>query len=76
MVHWKLNLLAGFALLVLIGQVSTSHSQDLEDLLDESEEEQLELRQIPRSDVPGQALEDVSRVRLPRGEEVIPIRVL
>ena len=75
MVHWKLNLLAGFALLVLIGQVSTAHSQDLEDLLEESEEEQLELRQIPRSDVPGQALEDVSRVRLPRGEEVEKLRI-
>lgn len=75
MVHWKLNLLAGFALLVLIGQVSTALSQDLEDLLNESEEEQLELRQIPRSDVPGQSLEDVSRVRLPRGEEVEKLRI-
>ena len=75
MIHWKLNFLAGFALLVLIGQVSTALSQDLDDLLEESEEEQLELRQIPRDEIPGQALEDVSRVRLPRGEEVEKLRI-
>ncbi len=75
MIHWKLNLLGGFALLVLMGFVSAVLAQDLDDLLDKSEEEQLELRKIPRSDIPGQALDDVSRVRLPRGEEVEKLRI-
>jgi protein involved in polysaccharide export with SLBB domain len=51
-------------------------SQELEDLVEEAEEEEVELRRIPGVDIPGIGDGRVSgRLRMPKGEEVERLRI-
>jgi len=71
----KLHLLA-VLLLGLAGFSSGIHAQELEDLLEEGEEEEAELRKIPGTDIPGIGDETIrERLRLPKGEEVERLRL-
>ncbi|MBT4611862.1 MAG: hypothetical protein HOM68_08740 [Gemmatimonadetes bacterium] len=59
-----------------IAMVSTSVAQDLEELVDESERQEAEIRRIPGTETPGLMPEGMdSRLRLPEGDDVQRLRI-
>ncbi len=55
---------------------SAAFSQDLQDLIEETEEEEADIRRIPGVDIPGIGDERVTgRLRMPKGEEIERLRI-
>lgn len=67
-----------FALSVLgtAGSVLAQNEEDLQNLVDESQQQQADLQQIPGGDLPGLGQDLVSgKIRLPSGEDVEKLRI-
>ena len=67
-----------FQMIVVASLLSSmmATGQDLEELLDEREQEEKDVRSIPGASIPGIGDETVSgRIRLPQGEEVERLRI-
>ena len=74
---WKFSLMAALLALGLSGIfASVSAQASLEELVEQSEEEEAELERVPGAEIPGLGEESITgRVRLPSGEEVERLRI-
>lgn len=77
MKFWKFNLPVVLLTLGLSGICSSALDQDsLEELVEQSEEEEAELERVPGAGIPGLGEDAITgRVRLPSGEEVERLRI-
>ena len=63
------------SLAILVVLSTAAIPQDLQELLDDREREEEEMRRIPGAEIPGIGAETVSDIRLPVGEEIERLRI-